>query len=284
MIGAGHPDWVGHHGYISSADHDGFRAGAVVPYSEYVFVERTVGQDGGANLDAAVQEILDPNHAAHGRKLFGLFGGPAGYLEHPVPRDAPGTPGFDWPAGAEENPSLAECTTAALRVLVERGGANGLFLMVEGGDVDWANHACDFAWMVGAARQLDEAVAAAVAFVDDPSTPLTWDNTLLIVTADHANGYLRFAPGRVLGRGDLPTQRTGSPPWYPDDEIAYGAPGAHTNEPVTLYAGGRAAALFAEYEGRDHPGTRLLDHTAVFDVMRRAIGLTPLSLLHGRRR
>jgi len=275
MIGAGHPAWSGHFGYIDPDDYAGFRAGVAAPYSEYVFVERAAGRDGGLALAAAVGEILDPAHPHHGRKLFGLFGGPGDYLEHPAPSDTPGVPGFTWPPGGEENPSLAECAVGALRVLEKRGGDHGFFLLIEGGDIDWANHAADYAWMVGAMHQLDEAVKAVVSYVDDPATALGWENTLLIVTADHANGYMRFDPARVLGRGDLPAQQPGVPPTYPGGEVAYRAPGAHTNEPVTIHAAGTGARLFLEYEGLHHRFTRLIDNTMVFEVMRRAMGLSP---------
>ena len=41
-----------------------------------------------------------------------------------------------------------------------------LFLMIEGGDVDWANHADHLSWMIGAWYQTDQAVARVVAMVE----------------------------------------------------------------------------------------------------------------------
>jgi len=272
VIGAGHPDWSGF-AYISEDDYAGLKSGNVPPYSEYLLVEREVGMDGGVALEAAVNTLLNPAHPAHGRKLFGLFGGWGGYMEHPEPEDAPGMPGFTWPEGAEENPSLGECTRAALRVLTQRGKGRGFFLMVEGGDIDWANHAMDYSWMIGAMHQFDEAMKAVHAFVEDPATPLTWENTLVILTSDHSNGYLRFCPGTVLGRGRLPAVIPEPSPENHSCEIWYGAPGVHTNEPVMVYARGAGASLFRDYQGRMYPSTRLVDNTDIHAVMRRAVGL-----------
>jgi alkaline phosphatase len=275
VIGAGHPNWTGGappaYTYITSTDYNGLVAGSAAPYTEYRFVQRVATQNGTTNLNAAVTDILNPAHASYNKKLFGLFGGNGNYMEYPVPSDAPGAPAFTWTTN--ENPTLADCTTAALKVLNLRGGSNGFFLMVEGGDIDWANHASDYSWMIGATYQFDRAVKAVVDYVDDPATPQTWSNTLVIVTADHANSYLRFTPGVWLGKGDLPTQTVTTPPTYPGGEVYYGVNDSHTNEPVMVYARGIGTTLFAEYEGAWYPGTRMVDNTHIFQVMRRALGL-----------
>ena len=267
VIGAGHPTWSGNT-YISAEDCAGLNAGTTAPYNEYVFVQRIAGQDGGASLQAATDHILDASHPDHGKKLFGLFGGKDGSFETPVPAAAPGSPGFSW--STNENPTLAQASTAALRVLTRRGGSNGFFLMIEGGEIDWANHDRDYRRMVGAMYQFDQAVKAVVDFVDDPATPQTWDNTLVVVTADHANGGLRFAKGVVFGRGDLPEQTGNS---YPGGEVMFRAGGAHTNEPVMLYVRGAGLDRFREYAGRWYPGTQLVDNTQVYQAMKAAMGL-----------
>lgn len=285
--------------FIGKADYEGLAAATAAPYSEYLFVERAAGKDGAAALREASAKALAAGGG--GRKLFGLFGGRRRYMNHPEPADEPGRPGFSWPG--PEDPPLSACTAAALSVLTHRAGPNGFFLMVEGGDIDWASHERDYAWMVGAVHQLDEAVRTIIAFVEDPATPQTWENTLLIVTADHANGGLRFAPDAKLRKGDLPRQvvppkpapKEGEPespqaadtapppdpdddrrpPTYPDKEIRWGAPGYHTNEPVTVYAKGPGATLLREYEGRWYPGTKLIDNTNIYEVLRRSMGLAP---------
>ena len=90
---------------------------------------------------------------------------------------------------------------------------------------------------------------------------MDWNNTLLIVTADHSNSYMRNQV--KLSAGDLPRQVPGGswPPGYggpactyPDGEVTYGSTG-HTNELVRLYAVGAGITKFDKYEGRWYPGT-----------------------------
>jgi alkaline phosphatase len=227
------------------------------PGSGWVVVERA-GEDGGRALLRAASGLRD------GERLLGLFGGADGGFEPAVPsRDGSGAVRI----GNRENPSLADAATAALTVLAR--DPEGFFLVVEQGDIDWATHAGDFAWLVGAVWDLDQAVRAIAAFVDRPGDAVTWETTLVVVTADHANGHLRL--GRPLGKGALPSRGDGSHTW--------GAPGAnapsgHTNELVTLAARGAGAkALFSAVEGRWYPGTRIVDNTQIHDAMARAMGL-----------
>ena len=250
-IGAGHPNWVG--GYLSSAQLDALRVSPI-----YSLVERVSGQDGGANLLYAASTL------APDRKLFGLFGGAGGNFEPPVPHNNPGHPGF---IITPENPSLGATTQAALEVL--NRNPNGFFLMVESGDIDWANHANDFASMVGCVWRLEDAVETAIDFVNRPGDDLDWTNTLIIVTADHATGGLRLNPAMPLGLGELPAQSGSS---YPNGEVAYNT-GGHTNELVTLYALGARLDLFDDYAGTRYQDTRIIDNTQVFQVMSRAAGL-----------
>lgn len=257
VIGGGHPDFRST--YMSKASLEKLRSS-----SEWVVVEREPGREAASRLMAAAKEA-----SASGRKLFGLFGGTEGNFETPVPADAPGAPSVA-PA-TNENPSLADATLAALEVL--RQDAEGFFLLVEQGDVDWANHDHDYARMIGAVSDLDKAVRAAVAFVDRDDDDITWENTLLVVTADHANSYMRLDPEIPLGRGDLPAQEgRGKGVSYPGGEVRYGVRG-HTNELVTLQARGSRSDVFAEREGSWYPCTRILDNTQIFGALAAAAGL-----------
>jgi alkaline phosphatase len=149
--------------------------------------------------------------------------------------------------------------------------------MIEQGDIDWANHANDFQRMVGTTWDLHEAVRTAIDWVNQPGDEVDWCNTLMIVTADHSNSYMRFQ--KDLGAGVLPEQNGlgscgyGGPPCtYPNGEVTYGSVN-HTNELVRLYAVGQNASLFRRHEGRWYRGTRLLDNTQIYDVMSAATGL-----------
>jgi alkaline phosphatase len=174
-----------------------------------------------------------------------------------------------------ENPTLKDATMAALEVLSH--DPDGFFVMIEQGDIDWANHANDFPWMIGTFWDLNNAVKAAVDFVDNPFDDVDWDNTLLIVTSDHSNSYMRNV--QKLAKGDLPgaaeIQKGYVPgsPLAPEVKVTYST-GGHTNELTSLYAhGSQAEPLFKKYEGTWYPGTNILDNTQLYKVMVDAAGV-----------
>lgn len=245
VIAGGHPDWNGSYMTVDQMNY-------LRTSTEYVLVERIAGQNGGDNLSTAVAN-LPPD-----KKLFGLFGGSGGNFEPPAPSDTPGAPSL---LENEENPSVAEAVTAALKTLSRDD--DGFFLMVEQGDIDWANHGNDYASMIGCMWNLDKAVRAAASFVDRPGDDIDWTNTLLIVTADHATGFIRLTDNPILGIGDLPTQFGAS---YPGGEVTYGTDG-HTNELVDFYAKGNLAQSFEEYKGLWYPDTLIIDNTFIYKLM-----------------
>jgi len=286
VIGGGHPlfdnpTFDPKRGYLSASLLRSLRDSP-----DYRLVERQAGQDGGKALAEGAAAA-----AREGRKLFGLFGGKGGNFEAPLVEDRPGAP-LVTPA-TEENPTLAEATLAALDLLSR--DPDGFFMVVEQGDIDWANHDNDFRAVIGAVADLEGAVAAALAFVDRPGDGLDWTNTVLLVTADHATGGLLLGSDRALGPGDLPMQverlalpagsdrGTGSngaglrspvyasPNVYPDEEVSYGTAG-HTNELVTLAATGAGARRFLKYRGTWYPGL-VIDNTQVNAALRDALGL-----------
>jgi alkaline phosphatase len=237
-----------------------------------VFVERQAGLDSAAELQRAARLARERS-----ARFFGLFGGDDGSVGPWLPEDAPGHPQLV-PSTAE-GPRLSEATRAALTVL--SADPEGFFLMVEQGEIDWANHDADYRRMVGAVSDLDEAVRAVQQFVDRGGDEIDWNNTLLVVTADHATGYMRLDPSRLPELGDLPEQvarvREGQAEdeWpeylYPQGEVTY-ATGKHTNELVRLYAIGAGMEAFTEREGRWYPGTRLIDNTQIFHALAAAAG------------
>ena len=276
VIGGGHPGSgqggrSADYSYLRREDHAFLKTPG--PDNPYEFVERRAGVDGGERLAAAARSA-----AAQGRKLFGLFGGAGGGFESPRPRDLPGAPGVE--RAAAEDPLLSDAVLAALTVL--GGDPEGFFAVFEQGGIDWANHDNDFRRMVGTVWDLHTAVAAAVDFIDRPGDAIDWSNTLLIVTADHAHARLRL--NAVLAAGDLPEQEgrcgDGGPVCtYPGKEVGYHGT-RHTNELVTLYArGGAAAAGCGRAEGLWYPGTRIIDNTQLFHLMAAAAGVPRKSAL-----
>lgn len=181
-------------------------------------------------------------------------------------------------------PSLEHATVKALDVLKKNGGSNGFFVMVEQGDIDWANHANDYAWMVGTVWEMHKTVDAIVRYVEQDAD-MNWDNTLLVVTTDHGNNYMRLARDAsghiVLGKGELPTQTatgagTGGGQYPYEGSFSYDASEVtissdyHTNELVRVYAKGAGAAAIEMYEGLWYPGTRIIDNTQLHHAMAKA--------------
>jgi alkaline phosphatase len=267
VIGGGHPVRSGA-GHMSMALYDELKNGGTGPY---VLVERMDGVDAGKSLKEAAALAV-----AQKKKLFGLFGGPEGHFEPPVPTD---NGSATLTRATSENPLLKDATRAALKVLSRN--KNGFFLLVEQGDIDLANHANDYRWMIGAMWDLDEAVRAVVEFVDRPGDDITWANTLLIVTSDHITGSMCLNDGKRLGKGRLPAQSPGLCPdrlsWcagYPGGEVSYSAT-SHLNEPVSLYAMGDGSLTkhLRLFEGSWYPCTPLIDNTHLFHAMTNAAGI-----------
>lgn len=233
-------------------------------------ITRRTGVDGGAALIAAADAIS----LTHGEKLFGLFGNSGGSFDYHVVISSTGSPSIT--RGSLENPTLAEITTATLKTLSQDD--DGFFVMLEQGDIDWTNHANDFENMIGGIWDLDAAVRAAEAYVDLPGGP-GWNDTLLMVTADHSNSYLRLP--QPLGKGQLPQQvwndansngRVDDGEWrYPNGEVTYRTTN-HTNELVTFWARGQGATLFNNYAGLWYSDTNIIDNSQVYTVMLTAAG------------
>jgi alkaline phosphatase len=266
IIGSDTPGYVGER-YVSPAIHEALAA-AVGGTGSATLVERLRGQaDGGARLLAAAArpEVT---------RLAGLFGF--------TYRRADGS------GHNPDNPTLAEMTTAALRVL-ERN-PEGFVVMVESGAIDFAGHANNMDWLIGEQIALEEAVDAVVAWVEDRSNGSGWDDTLVIVTGDHETGLLTAAPGifpdqplgEVSGRTlalEKPIAESGlRASWEDEDGNGAIGPGetvhwawnadGHTNQLVPLYAKGAGADLFARHAvGSDPMRGPYLDNTDVFRVM-----------------
>ena len=169
--------------YISRGDIDRID---VSNGGKYVVAERTRGESGLSVLREGVESAK-----SGGNRLFGFFGATRGHLPY---QTADGN--YDPTMGEDkvdvyraedivENPTLSEMTTAALDVLSEN--RKGFFLMVEAGDVDWANHNNNIDDSIGAVFSGEAAFEAITQWVETHSN---WEETLLIVTADH--GHLMF--------------------------------------------------------------------------------------------
>jgi len=86
-------------------------------------------------------------------------------------------------------PSLKEMTVKALDVLAK--DPDGFFLMIEGGQIDWAAHNNDAATMLHEMLKFDETIQYVYDWIKDR------DDTLLVVTADHETGGFGFSYSRA---------------------------------------------------------------------------------------
>ncbi|QDT40541.1 Alkaline phosphatase 3 precursor [Gimesia alba] len=91
-----------------------------------------------------------------------------------------------------ENPTLADMTDSALQVLSQN--KQGFWLLVEAGDVDWANHDNNLDNSIGAVKSGDAAFKVITDWVEKNSN---WDETVVILTADHGH-YLHLDQPQAL--------------------------------------------------------------------------------------
>ena len=165
---------------------------------KYIVAQRTKGKSGNQLLMAAATRAADDD-----QRLLGLFGTKGGHLPFQT-ADGKFNPTFDLRSsetysGADisENPTLADMTRAALLVLEQ--AVDGFWLMIEAGDVDWANHANNIDNSIGAVFSGEEAVRAVMDWVDENNA---WEFTAVIVTADHGHFLVIDDPSRIVEAGN----------------------------------------------------------------------------------
>ncbi len=119
-------------------------------------------------------------------KLLGLFG------------DNGMTPEYLRVPGTSE-PRLPEMTTDALKILEK--DRDGFFIMIEGSQVDWANHANDLKYQISETLAFDESVRVVLDWINE--SPERKANTLLIVVPDHeTGGFAINGPNKLLNASE----------------------------------------------------------------------------------
>ena len=179
----------------------------------YHVARRRAGVAAKAELAAKAKQA-----AATGGRLFGFYGVKPGHLPYqtadggfnptisPLPL-ASALPKFKEqipgalasvaeaysPADLVENPTLSHLTQAALKVL--SANPRGFWLMIEAGDVDWANHQNNLDNAIGAVLSGDDAFRAVVRWIEAQDA---WRDAAVIVTADHGHYFLLERPETLL--------------------------------------------------------------------------------------
>jgi len=158
-------------------------------------------------------------------------------------------------------PTLAEMTSAALNVL--DNDPNGFFVMIEGGAVDWTAHANQSGRLIEEMNDFNRSVEVVSKWVIQNSS---WNDTLVIVTADHETGHIT---GPSSGQTDQ------GPVW---NAIVNNGPGKlpgiewhsknHTNSLVPFFAKGRGAEQFTKtIDGNDPVRGPYIDNTDIANVI-----------------
>lgn len=171
----------------------------------YVVTQRTDGRSGSELLAAAKDQAIESK-----ARLLAVFGAEGGSLPF-ASADGDFKPAIS-PKGSieyskadiDENPTLAEMAVAALDVL--ETNPNGFWLMVEAGDVDWANHANNLDGSIGSVLSGDAAVAAIFKWIEQQQA---WDETAVIVTADHGHYLVLTDPATIAAAGARAKQIAG---------------------------------------------------------------------------
>ena len=238
VVGAGHPLYDDDHRPLGT------------PRFDYLSESAWADLRAGRTPYTLVEEAADLEALATGEdvpeRLFGLVQ-VASTLQQARAGDVAGALPFE--VARNDVPSLATLTRGALQVLEQDD--DGLLLMVEGGAIDWTGHANQTTRTIEEIVDFNRAVEAVVDWVETESS---WDETLVVVTADHETGYLHGARSDptwtpLTGRaGELPDER-----WFS---------GEHTNQLVPLFAKGAGADLLAAAAtGEDPVRGAYLDNT-----------------------
>ncbi|WP_431192195.1 alkaline phosphatase [Rhodopirellula bahusiensis] len=176
--------------YFHESDRDALKKNykAGKPNS-YVVAERTEGESGVDVLKTATEKAIKEE-----ARLLGFFGTKGGHLPFQT-ADGNFNPTFDVKgterytrADVVENPTVSDMTQSALDFLSapQKGSdeKSDFWLMVEAGDVDWANHANNLDSSIGAVFSGNDAFGTIVNWVEENDA---WDDTAVFVTSDHGH-------------------------------------------------------------------------------------------------
>ena len=156
----------------------------------------------------------------------------------------------------ENVPDLPTMSEGALEVLGQN--EDGFHLMIEGGAIDWTGHANETTRNIEETQDFNASVESVVDWVEENSS---WDETLLVVTADHETGYLGGAEDdpnftEMTGKaGELPTVGWSS--------------GDHTNHLVPyFFKGAGSDAILNSTVGDDDVRGGYIDNTTVANLFK----------------
>ncbi|MBN1105296.1 MAG: alkaline phosphatase [Deltaproteobacteria bacterium] len=272
LMGAGHGDYTDNGGYDTTRS-DNYVGGSAA-WNEI----KTATPNGWTFVDtkAGFEDVA--NGISNPDKLLGVA------QVNTTLQQARSNPAGDFDPMNTNVPTLETMTRAALNVL--DNNSDGFAVMIEGGAVDWANHANQKDRMVEEQVDFNNSVQAVVNYLNANTNGNNWSNTLLIVTADHETGHLwGDGSGTFFDVNNNGVYDAGVDYAHVKDNGAGVLPGLqfnsgqHTNALVPLFAKGAGSELFANYlagtdsnlaalYGLDSSWTgQYIDNTAIYNVM-----------------
>lgn len=154
-------------------------------------------------------------------------------------------------------PSLATMTKGALNIL--DANQKGFFVMIEGGAVDWANHANQAGRMIEEQIDFNRSVEAVVEWVEKYSN---WEETLVVVTSDHETGFILGPDAATKAYDPIRNKGVGQVP-----DLSYNS-GNHTNQVIPLYARGPGSEVLpALVKGSDPVYGLYVDNTDIYKIV-----------------
>jgi alkaline phosphatase len=187
--------------YLADADLSAVRSARNRPWTTVI---RESGKNGSNAVKAATRRAM-----AQDKRLLGFFGVAKGHLPfqtadgdfHPAVSAGASVGKLSVTVAAEkysaadidENPTLSDMTSAALQVLSSR--SDRFWLMVEAGDVDWANHANNIDNSIGAVLSGEAAFTTVTDWVEANGG---WEDTAVLVTADHGHYLVLDKPEALV--------------------------------------------------------------------------------------
>ncbi len=141
-------------------------------------------------------------------------------------------------------PTLSEMTEKSLKLLSST--EKSFFIMIEGSQIDWANHANDYNYQVNELIEFNNAYIKVKEWINND--PSRHDNTLLIITSDHeTGGFAINGPSSLLLPGDLVTDG-----WTTS---------GHTGVDIQIWSNGPKSEQLA----------KSVDNTELFNTMKKFI-------------
>ena len=156
--------------------------------------------------------------------------------------------------------TLREMSMSALNVVNQN--PKGFYMMIEGGAIDWGSHNNNWIQTTCQMASFADAIEGVCKWVEENSS---WDETLLIVTADHQTGGIINEDGTYWitdnGKGNKPTLK------YTTDD--------HSNLPVPIYVKGAGECkIWSKVKGVDPVFGKYIDNIDIPAFLGEYMGAT----------